>query len=61
MFTGSEDGEIQAYEKKNGRLMRVFEGHNARINDIITVGDKMFSGSTDQKLKVWNIKNIHSF
>ena len=58
MFTGCGDGVARAYDAKSATLKRVFQGHEGAINCLVCVDDKLFSGSSDGTMRVWDAKDI---
>ena len=60
MFTGCNDGKARAFDAKSGALKRTFPGHTAGINCIQYIEGKLFTGSSDGTLRVWDATNITS-
>ena len=58
MFTGCGDGVLRAYDAKSGALKRVYTGHEGAINCLKVVDDKVFTGSSDSYVRVWDAKDI---
>ncbi len=58
MFTGCGDGVVRAYDAKSGALKRHYTGHEGAVNCLVVARDKIFSGSSDASLRVWDAKDL---
>ena len=58
VFTGCGDGIARAYDAKSATLKRIFQGHEGAINCMIVVDEKLFTGSSDGTMRVWDGKDI---
>ena len=58
MFTGCSDGVLRAYDAWKGHLKKAYYGHIGALNCMTLVGTKIFTGSNDSTVRVWNIKDI---
>ena len=58
VFTGCSDGIARAFDAKSGSLKRVFHGHENSINCLCLAGAKLYTGSQDGSLRVWNAAKI---
>lgn len=58
MFTGCGDGIARAYDAKSATLKRIFQGHEGAINCLACVDDKLYTGSSDSTMRVWDAKDI---
>jgi WD40 repeat protein len=55
IVSGSGDAEIGIWDRDSGRLVRKRCGHEAAILSISVSDDKLFSGSKDKTLRVWDL------
>ena len=58
VFTGCGDGIVRAYEAKSAVLKRTYTGHEGAVNCLMIVRDKIFSGSSDCTMRVWDASDI---
>jgi len=58
VFTGCSDSKLRAYDAKSGGLKKVYVGHDHAINAIAVKGKKIYSGSTDGTLRVWDAAEL---
>lgn len=58
MYTGSGDCSIRSYDAKSGDVKKVFVGHDFAVTALEVVGGKLFTGSYDGFLKVWDSTGI---
>ena len=58
VFTGCADGVMRAYDAKTGHLLRYYTEHEGGINAITIANDKIYSGSSDSTLRVWDARDI---
>ena len=58
MFTGCGDGIARAYDAKSATLKRFYQGHEGAINCLTMVDDKLYTGSSDGTMRVWDAKDI---
>lgn len=59
MYTGSSDTTARIYDAKSGVIKRTFEGHLNGVSALQIVSGKLFTGSFDGKLCVWNCDNLN--
>ena len=58
MFTGCNDGVARAYDARSGVLKAQYKGHNQAISCMKVANDKLYTGSYDKTMKVWDIKDV---
>ena len=58
VFTGCGDGVVRAYEAKSAVLKRTYTGHEGAVNCLMIVRDKIFTGSSDCTMRVWDASDI---
>ena len=58
MWTACGDSIVRAFDAKSGALKRQFVGHEAAVNCMVIVGGKLYTGSSDGTLRVWDAKEI---
>ncbi|ELU09441.1 hypothetical protein CAPTEDRAFT_115707 [Capitella teleta] len=59
IFTGCGDAVARCYDAKSGVLKRQFHGHEVTVNTMqVIVGDRLFTGSHDSTLRMWDISGI---
>ena len=58
VFTGCGDGIARAYDAKSATLKRFYQGHEGAINCLTVVDDKLYTGSSDGTMRVWDAKDI---
>lgn len=58
MFTSCGDGVARAFDAKGGALKRSFTGHQFAINCLQISGGKLFTGSHDGNVNIWDIANL---
>ncbi|CAI9739471.1 repeat-containing 86-like isoform X2 [Octopus vulgaris] len=52
------DTFCRAFDAKSGALKRTFRGHETAVHTMQIVDNKLFTGSFDGTLNIWNIKNV---
>ena len=58
VFTGSGDTNVRAYDAKSGALKKTFTGHNSAISCLQSIKNKLYTGSNDGAVKVWDVQGI---
>ncbi len=58
VFTGCGDGVVRAYDARTAQLKRTYNGHEGAVNCMMVVRDKVFTGSTDTTMRVWDASDI---
>ncbi|KAJ3080817.1 hypothetical protein HK102_002787 [Quaeritorhiza haematococci] len=58
VYSGSWDDTIREWDLESGRCSRVFKGHELGVNALAIEedGGRLFSGSVDASIGVWNIR-----
>ena len=59
MFTGCGDGIARAYNAMSAKLLKQYIGHQSSINCIIATGSKLYTGSTDGTMRVWDAYELY--
>ena len=54
MFTGCTDSVARAFDAGTGRQLRCYVGHEAAITCMQLVKNRLYTGSDDGVLRVWN-------
>jgi WD40 repeat protein len=57
IVSAGDNGNIKIYNIK-GEEIASLEGHMADVNSISLNGDLLISGSRDQSIRIWNLKNL---
>jgi len=57
VITGSADGGLRLWDRLDGRMLRLFDGHTAAVTSVVVTpdGQKLVSGSGDSKVSVWDL------
>lgn len=58
LWTACGDSIARAFDAKSGALKRSFVGHEAAVNCMMITEGKLFTGSSDGTLRVWNAKDV---
>ena len=58
MWTACGDSIVRAFDAKSGAMKRQFVGHEAAVNCMVIVAGKLYTGSSDGTLRVWDAKEI---
>jgi WD40 repeat protein len=58
-ITGSQDGLVEYWDAKSGKIIKYFTGHTDAVNSVCLSNDalKIYSGSWDWTIKTWNISS----
>ena len=59
MISGGEDGTVQLWNFRSGRLLKTFIGHSKEVQSVALSADgtKVISASKDKTIKVWDLGN----
>jgi WD40 repeat protein len=49
---------VRVFDARNGTIKKTLVGHEAAVNCMAIVDDKLFTGSTDATLRIWDIKDL---
>ena len=58
VWTACGDSIVRAYDAKSGGIKRQFVGHEAAVNCMMITGGKLYTGSSDGTLRIWDAKEI---
>jgi len=58
LWTACGDSIVRAFDAKSGAIKRQFVGHEAAVNCMMLTGGKLYSGSSDGTLRVWDAKDV---
>ena len=58
VWTACGDSIVRAFDAKSGAIKRQFVGHEAAVNCMMLTGGKLYSGSSDGTLRVWDAKDV---
>ena len=58
MWTACGDSIVRAFDAKSGSLKRQFVGHEAAVNCMTITGGKLYTGSSDGTLRIWDAKDV---
>ncbi|XP_069182745.1 WD repeat-containing protein 86 isoform X2 [Procambarus clarkii] len=55
VYTGCSDNLTRAFDATSKQLLAVYVGHKIGVNCLMMCGTKLFSGSTDTTIMVWDL------
>merc|ERR1719223_2512306 len=58
LWTACGDSIVRAFDAKSGSLKRQFVGHGAAVNCMTITGGKLYTGSSDGTLRIWDAKDV---
>jgi len=58
VWTACGDSIVRAFDAKSGSLKRQFVGHEAAVNCMTITGGKLYTGSSDGTLRIWDAKDV---
>merc|ERR1712127_927605 len=58
LWTACGDSIARAYDAKSGSLKRSFIGHEAAVNCLVVTEGKLYTGSSDGTLRIWDAKDV---
>ena len=59
VWTACGDSICRAYDAKSGTLKRSYVGHEAAVNCMVITEGKLYTGSSDGTLRIWDAKEKH--
>ena len=58
VWTACGDSIVRAFDAKSGAIKRSFVGHEAAVNCMTLTGGKLYTGSSDGTLRIWDAKDV---
>merc|ERR1719510_2378278 len=58
LWTACGDSIVRAFDAKSGTIKRSFVGHEAAVNCMTLTSGKLYTGSSDGTLRVWDAKDV---
>ena len=58
MWTACGDSIVRAFDAKSGAIKRSFVGHEAAVNCMTLTSGKLYTGSSDGTLRIWDAKDV---
>ena len=58
VFTASGDGDVRVWEMFSGECCRVLRGEHHPINCLAIHQNKLYAGSYDKSVIIWNIQSL---
>lgn len=58
VYTGCGDTQARCYDLKSAVLKRTFKGHTGSVNSLRVIGKRLFTGSYDGTLRVWDVSDL---
>ena len=58
VWTACGDSIVRAFDAKSGTIKRSFVGHEAAVNCMTLTGGKLYTGSSDGTLRIWDAKDV---
>ena len=58
VWTACGDSIVRAFDAKSGSIKRQFVGHEAAVNCMMITGGKLYTGSSDGTLRIWDAKDV---
>ena len=58
VWTACGDSIARAYDAKSGTLKRSYIGHEAAVNCMVITEGKLYTGSSDGTLRIWDAKDV---
>jgi WD40 repeat protein len=58
VYTGCGDTNARCFDVKSGALKRTFKGHAGSVNSLRVIGKRLFTGSYDGTLRIWDVSDL---
>ena len=58
VWTACGDSIVRAFDAKSGTIKRSFVGHEAAVNCMTLTSGKLYTGSSDGTLRIWDAKDV---
>lgn len=58
MYTASADKTVRVWDLGTKRCLQVLESHTRPVLSLAVCGNRLFSGSYDYSLRVWNLDTL---
>merc|ERR1711990_1357863 len=58
LWTACGDSIVRAFDAKSGSIKRSFVGHEAAVNCMTLTSGKLYTGSSDGTLRIWDAKDV---
>ena len=58
VYTGCGDTIARCFDVKSGALKRTFKGHTGSVNSLRVIDKRLFTGSYDGTLRIWDVSDL---